>query len=208
MKTLTVPDRDLFTTDASTLFVVIGYRGREATPEAPSAFQRFLKRTPIGRWRAHCAYQAEYYANPRPLAYSLDSIGRFCATNEVKGTVRIAVDPALTEPGTAPSAVAGPVEVVDPDAAVRNPRATVIVLVYADPIGMGCERIESGLSAGLPVFVVNGRRRAFRLTPAMAKELTRRRFHTRWRLVELGLAIVGFPVSAALALSDRFGRKA
>lgn len=207
MKTLTVPDRDLFTLDATTHFVVIGYRGRAASPDRPSLVQRILKRTPVGRWRAHCAYQAEYYANARPLAYSLESIARFCDVNEVQGPVHVAVDPALVEAGAQPTSTAGSLEVVAPETAVRSPHATNVVLVYADPIGMGCETLERGVTGSIPVFVVNGRRRAFRLTSAMRRELAKRRFHTRWRLVELGLAIVGLPISAGLALSDRFGRR-
>jgi hypothetical protein len=216
MKTLTVPERSVFTSSASTAFVVCAYHGderwRNQTNGSGSKSAGWL---PFRRIAENNRQLMNFYANPRTLAYQLDVISVFRKTNEIRGPVDLILDSGLTESLPPEFAaqfrkvrIASLLEADGPGVAqIRDDSYDAVVLVFADAIGLGCEKIEEALAPLPAVFVLNGRRRAFAMTAEMRHALKRRRFHSRWRLVEILLAISLVPISGLLALKDRFSRK-
>ncbi len=75
------------------------------------------------------------------------------------------------------------------------------LLLHHDAIGLGLAGIEATLLGAVPdrVFVLNGRRRVYRLDRTMRRRLASRRFLAETRIVELGLGIV-------IGLTSRFSK--
>ena len=67
-----------------------------------------------------------------------------------------------------------------------------VLLLHHDAIGLGLAGIEETLLGAVPdrVFVLNGRRRVYRLDPVMRRRLASRRFLAETRIVELGLGLM------------------
>ncbi len=82
--------------------------------------------------------------------------------------------------------------------------AAQIVLLYPDAIGLGFGSIERRLPAGVPVRVLNGRRRDFTLDRRTRRALALRRALERSMIVEsaaLALAVAATPILLAADLA-------
>jgi hypothetical protein len=89
--------------------------------------------------------------------------------------------------------------------------ADVIVLLYADPIGLGFSDIESGLKGHLlpwaAVRVLNGRQRDFVLNRGARWSLRMRRLVSRTMVAEAMFLIFFLCVTPLLLVRDLFGGK-
>ncbi len=84
-----------------------------------------------------------------------------------------------------------------------------MLLVHADALGLGLGGLERELAAAFPeqVFVLNGRRRLYRLDPVMRRRLRRRRVLAETRIVEAALGRLVPVLAWALAAFDRLSRR-
>jgi hypothetical protein len=193
----------------ATLFVVFAYHG--ADRDRPShGWRAWIESEAV---RAHRAIHRDHYANPRPIEYELAMVAaasRVLTPNAQPDVVIddrfVALPPDMAERFSRVERA----PVASADAWRRRgcladvPRYDNVVLVYPDALGLGCQAGESAARRGARhLFVLNGRRRAFRLDAAMAARLRRSRLLAQSRIVErlLGLAVV--PVGAMLATLDR-----
>ncbi len=203
LKTLLLSDADLSAFQNNVLVVVCAYRGDSAQPDRTGLAWRIYRSTPVFRWRNHCRQQMNYYANQRDVGYAMETLKRLWESNNIRSQPRIIVDDSFPGGSQPLSSQAGPVVFASPVHAIETNRdASTILLIFSDAIGLGCEPIEAAASKAPNVFVANGRRRLFRLTPEMRRILASRRFHSRWRLAELLLAVTFVPLSAIMALLD------
>lgn len=202
IKTLTLSEVDSSAFQNDVLVVVCAYRGDEAQ-DRTGLLWRIFRRTPLYRWRIHCRQQMNYYANPRDVGYALETLKRFWESNNIRSQPTVVVDDRFPEARQPLSSSIGSIVPAAPVQAIEaNRNAKTVLLVFSDAIGLGCEPIEAAALKAPNVFAMNGRRRVFRLTPAMRRILASRRFHSRWRLAELLLAATFIPLSAILASAD------
>ena len=203
LKTLMLSDTELSAFQGEVLVVICAYRGDDTQPDQAGLLWRIFRRTPLYRWRIHCRQQMNYYANPRDVGYAMETLKRFWESNNIRSQPRIIVDDGFFEANQPLSSPVGPVASAMPVHAIEaNRDVKTILLIFSDAIGLGCEPIEAAASKAPNVFVATGRRRLFRLTPEMRRILASRRFHSRWRLAELLLAVAFVPLSAIMALID------
>jgi hypothetical protein len=190
-----------------TLFVLFAYHGRDA-----DHVRAFWERFESPALRGHRIVHRDHYANPRRVEYQLALIAEAAAHLSPGQRPTLVVDSRFETPPDA-SATA-PYERVDADVTApaawhhgvlaEAPAYDHVVLVYPDALGLGCDQAERAAMRGrASVFVINGRRRAFRLTPAVRRRLHIRRVLAHTRLVERGFALAVRPVGSALASIDR-----
>jgi hypothetical protein len=90
------------------------------------------------------------------------------------------------------------------DAMIRD--ASRIVLLWPDATGLGSASLEDRVarvkSAATPVFVLNGRRRYFELTPEMRRRFRRRRFMQRFWIGEAAFFAAAVAIGLPLAAWD------
>lgn len=202
-KTLVLSDTEMSAFQNDVLVVICAYRGDVTQPDEAGLLSRIFRRTPLYRWRIHCRQQMNYYANPRDVGYAMETLKRFWESNSIRSQPRIVVDDGFSEASQPLSSPLGSVASAMPVHAIEaNRDVKTVLLIFSDAVGLGCEAIEAAASKAPNVFVMNGRRRLFRLTPEMRRVLASRRFHSRWRLAELLLAVTFIPLSAIMALAD------
>jgi hypothetical protein len=189
-----------------TWFVVCAYHGRDRD----AAPRGLLGRLESAEQRGHRIVHRDHYANPRPFEYQMAMIGTATELLAAGRDAVVAVDRVLAEEaGRWSDGGIRLANVLDPaewrsGALRRTSDYDHLVLVYADALGLGCEAVEKyALRGRSEVLVINGRRRAFRLTPALRRRLDVSRFLAQSRLVERGFAAAAGPVAATLATIDR-----
>lgn len=208
-----VPGRAAFSSNATTVFIVCPFYGDSGQTHGRGEAAKSGGIGIFKNLRKHYRDQANFYANPRSVSYQLGAIKEFCSINGVGENIDLALDENL-----APY----PAEDIDsnfkqvykislfPTKGLRDrlqKQYDNIVIVYSDAIGLGCEEIEKAIASHSSVFVINGRRRAFKLSLDFQKALNRRRFYCKWRIVEALLAFSFIFLSGAFALSDWLNKK-
>lgn len=161
------------------------------------------------QWNGHRILHRNFYANPRSPAYLAALIGEL-ADRLAPARCELVLDARWRDrfhftdlPLAQP---VGAVDLAEPRWARMGDGSPpdAIILCYRDALGLGCSAIERGALRQSPaVFVLNGRRRLFRLDGAMRRRLAARRWLANSRAVELVLAAVVIPLAAMLALLDR-----
>jgi hypothetical protein len=196
-------------TPGRTLFVAFAYHGadRDATPHG------LLERFESPAARGHRILHRDHYANPRTLPYVIALIEEAASVLSAGAGADLVIDsryqampPEEITRGfgriwSADLASAGPwrAELLPHVAGYAH-----VVLVYPDALGLGCETGERlVLDAHASVFVLNGRRRLFRVDSSLAMRLQFSRFLARTRVVERMLAAIIGPVAGVLARRDR-----
>ena len=178
------------------LVLLCAYRGGRAALAARGLGAR------IGpRLRSHNAIYSDHYANPRRADYQLAA-----AEAALAGAAITAcdwrIDQALASALPA-VARAHTFTHITPAEVRRGGPWDTIVLVYADALGLSWAPLEHAARAVCgSVVVVNGRRRAFTLTPASARALAWRRLLATTRVLELLATLALLPLAAALATFD------
>ncbi|WP_424627548.1 hypothetical protein [Bradyrhizobium sp. SYSU BS000235] len=210
MQTLLIPERDIFTPSAQTLFVFCGFQGGQK-PRTNILWRiaRRLRLTAIGD---NARRIRDYHANPRSFDYMLGVAAEFRAANKLTGPVYAMIDKAFA-PGSelANESFAAPaeqfefgdVEAIDLWSKRNAIKPAAIVLLYADAIGLGCGKIQDAALAGSALVVVaNGRRRAFVLDRSARRALSLRRFLSNWRFMEIFFAMAFLAVAAVGSVID------
>jgi len=211
MQTLLIPERDIFTPSAQTLFVFCGYHGGQEP--RTNIFWRIARRLRLTAVSDNARRIRDYHANPRSLDYMLGVAGEFRAANKVTGPVYAMIDKSFAAAGApppdAPFAAAPELFDFSDDDAIRRGleryaiKPAAIVLLYADAIGLGCARLEdAALSEAPEVIIINGRRRAFGLDREARRALALRRFLSNWRFMELFFAGAFLIVAAVCSVID------
>ncbi len=211
MRTLLVPERDSFGPQTRALFVFCGYHGDDARRRAGP--RQLFRRIDASATAANARRVRDYYANPRDAAYMLEVARNFRRLNGLDGPADAVVDPLLAAaPIDAMRAEFAAVTMLDDGAVdasspcwgqIRAQRHDAVVLLYPDAIGLGCSPIERNLlGMGTPLFVANGRRRAFALDGRARRALALRRFLSNTRVGEVGMAAVFLAAAAVFALVD------
>lgn len=162
----------------------------------------------------HVRMYRDYYANPRSPDYMADVAHQFASGIRADHIILV-TDPDLDAVAATASwanetmhhtrhlreATAGEFD---------GHQADCVVVIHADPLGMGLGRLERTLLEKYPAqsFVLNGRRRFYRLDRSIERSLTWRRFLAETRIVEAVLALALWPAALGLATSDMlFKRK-
>ncbi len=152
----------------------------------------------------------DFYANPRSSAYMAARLSELMASAFPDASLGIiAIDPpSLPAPlREHPSVELTSVATIeDLDAAIAADAeakpSDLTLLLHYDALGLGLGAIEKRLLKLVPhaTFVMNGRRRVYRLDRTMRKRLAPRRWLAETRLVELGL---GHVIGLAAHIGDR-----
>lgn len=211
MRTLLVPQREIFGPDTRTLFVFCGYQGGPTSRE--SIAWRVARRLRLAAIFDNARRVRDYYANPRSLDYMLALSRAFRETNKVIGPVFAMIDKRLaaaTEVSAEASFVvptdsfdAGDVEAIRQWRDSHAIKPAVIVLFYPDAIGHGWAKLQDAALAIAPqVIVVNGRRRAFGLDASTRRALALRRLLSNWRFIEVIFAMIILFVAAVCCVAD------
>ena len=188
-----------------TLVVMFAYHGRDRDGAG-----RQLLESPAAH--GHRIVHRDHYANPRSFEYMLAAA--------VSALSHMTVQPAdvvidsrwdgaassLNDAGFNRVVIADPLDArtwrEEPLKRARDYQN--VLLVYPDALGLGCGAAEArALGARTAVFVVNGRRRAFRLTHGLRRRLGLSRMLAHTRLVERALAAAVTPFAAVLAKWDQ-----
>lgn len=192
-----------------TLFVAFAYHGadRDASP------QGLLERFESPAARGHRIVHRDHYANPRPLPYLMAMIAEATAVLSAGSVPDLVIDTRYQgvppeeitrDFGRVSSADLANAEPWQAELLPQVPGYAHVVLVYPDALGLGCGAGEAlVLDAHASVFVLNGRRRLFRLDSSLAIRMRVSRFLARTRIVERALAVAIVPVAALLARRDR-----
>jgi len=175
-----------------------------------NAFARMLTRLRDRATRDHVRSYRDFYANPRSATYMAERLRDLFEHGKRDGTALV-LDPALdidaSETEWASEIRRGS------DKLARMPRELLdlvpayeaVLLVHSDALGLGLGRLERMLIAASPggVFVLNGRRRLYRIDPRMQRRLSVRRIFAETRIVEMILARVVAIMGWLLAGYDR-----
>jgi hypothetical protein len=161
--------------------------------------------------RRHVRVYRDFYANPRAPDYMAKLAGEIVARSRI-GQVTVLIDPAVTV-AQADTPWTNDIRVVErqlrdatlDDLGINPKPGDAVLLLHSDPLGMGLGDLERQLSKVFPgrVFILNGRRRAYRLAERMSRILRRHRIIAETRVVEALLARLVGVVAAVLAFGDR-----
>ena len=178
------------------LVLLCAYRGGSAARPARGLGARILPRL-----RRHNAIHSDHYANPRHADYQLAA-----AEAALVGAAITAcdwrIDQALASELPAVARAHTIIRITAAEVRRGGPWDT-IVLVYPDALGLSWAPLEQAARAMCgSVVVVNGRRRAFMLTPASVRALAWRRLLATTRALELLATLALLPLAAALATFD------
>lgn len=194
--------------EGATLVVMFAYHGRDRDSAPPN----WLDRLESPASRGHRIVHRDHYANPRSFDYMRDAVVSALA-HLTRTPADLVVDRAFGAAAeTMTAATFGRIVVADAADAqswragplARAREYDNVLLAYPDALGLGCGAAEArALEGRASVFVVNGRRRAFRLTHGMRRRLGLSRGLAETRIVERGLAVAVRPVAALLARWDR-----
>jgi hypothetical protein len=164
--------------------------------------------------RQHVRFYRDYYANPRVPAYMREMLDRLFADSPSQARTLLVGPGAEIDPGTVHWA--DEVRRVD-ESFMREPfdlthlgrEHDAALLVHADALGLGLGAFERSLAAAFPghMFVLNGRRRLYRLDARMRRRLGRRRVLAETRIVEAALARLVRVAAWLLAARDLLPRK-
>jgi hypothetical protein len=196
-----------------TLFVVFAYHGADRDGQR----QGFLEQRESANARGHRIVHRDHYANPRPLPYQMAMVEAAIAVLSPEAPPDLVIDTRV--PGALPGEISSRFARITSADVTGGALATGalgqsrdydhIVLVYADALGLGCERGELDALAGREsVLVINGRRRAFRLDQSRRRRIRLSRWLAHTRLVERALALAMRPLAGAMAGWDQMTGKA
>lgn len=197
-----------------TLFVALAYHG--ADRDLPQSRISRLVESPARR--GHRIVHRDFYANARSFDYQLAMVQTARASIGDTHTFDIVVDASVSQADKDKISSLGFNEIKEQDLSLNAQKTdrsfgnanayTNIILVYADALGLGCAQLEKqALKTGNPVFVINGRRRAFSLTRQLNRRLSVSRMLANTRIVERILSIAIVAVAFCLAKTDQ-ARKA
>lgn len=172
---------------------------------------KLLDAVTLGRARDYRNMYRDHYANPRSADYMLGAIDAAMGALKLREQP-VVITPAGTAVGQVGRARVPIVDVTRGDAVewrrrVASGRHDVVVLVWPDAIGLSAERLQKLLSFGVPLYVLNGRRRLFRLDATMRWKIALRRYFAHTRVMELIFAATVWPIAGLCAAVDRFGRR-
>jgi hypothetical protein len=195
-------------TPGPTAFVVFAYHGRDRDAAPSGLLERF--ESPAAR--GHRIVHRDHYANPRSLDYLLRLVSAACPSLCSDTAPDLVLDREFErtlEPEQRSRFDRVEVaDVVKPSAWSQGPlgdldRYANVVLVYADALGLGVGAAERlAVKRCGSVLVINGRRRAFRMTRRVGRRVELSRFLAHTRVVERGFALVVRPLAALLASVD------
>ncbi len=159
------------------------------------------------RMREHVHFYRDFYANPRSSSYMLERLQELIG--ERCGQTMLLVGPGSQQVHAPWATEIRRLPALPQQALTEIERLQVshdaVLLVHADALGLGLAAIERTLSKGGPgrVFVLNGRRRFYRLDRAMQRVLARHRLLAHTRLVESALGLLVTIAGTLLAAMDR-----
>jgi hypothetical protein len=161
--------------------------------------------------RGHVRVYRDFYANPRTPAYMATLAGEIVARSRI-GQVTALIDSAVTV-AQADAPWTNNIRVVErplrdatlDDLGISPQPGDAVLLLHSDPLGMGLGTLERQLTKVFPgrVFILNGRRRGYRLDQRMSRILRCHRIIAETRIVEALLARLFGAVAAVLAFGDR-----
>ncbi len=179
-----------------------------------NAFARLLAMVRRPATRDHVRFYRDFYANPRSPAYMAERLRALFGSGEGRRRTLV-LDPKL-DGEDATAGWAGDIH-RSADSLARSPgdlaeqmRAhDAVLLLHSDALGLGLGALERRLVGAFPagVFVLNGRRRLYRLDARMQRRLRRRRVLAETRIVEAALARVVPILAWLLAGFDRFASR-
>ncbi len=184
-------------------------RAQRQADRPATRLARLLRRITLSGLRSYVAANRDFYANPRSRDYLVD-LARAERGASPGEQAELVIDAPR---GSEAVSVEGfeRVRCVDLGgdeamqvAASVDDGCREIVLFYPDALGLGQHRLEKTLlRCGLPVTVVNGRRRRFALDARRRRMLAWRRWLAHTRICEVGFGLAVVPVAAVCALLDR-----
>jgi hypothetical protein len=196
-----------------TLFVVFAYHGQDGDSERRGLLERFESQA----GRGHRIVHRDHYANPRPFEYQLALVrsasAHTCSGEPADLVVDRKFEAALSDDVAREFGRVAAAPVADAQEWTQGmlaERRTYdhLVLVYSDALGLGCDDAERNALGGRDsVLVLNGRRRAFRLTRALRLRLRFSRWLAGSRVLERTLAVLIQPFAATLAWTDSVTRR-
>jgi hypothetical protein len=192
-----------------TLFVVFAYHGRDGD----GSHRGVLERPESPAARGHRIVHRDHYANPRPLEYSMALVASAMTHTSPAAAPDLVVDRqfeiSIASDVTTWFGQVATANVADSREWTAGKLADAhrydnVVLVYSDALGLGCDAGEKMALRGRDsILIVNGRRRAFRLTRALRVRLRLSRWLAHTRVVERILARCVPPFAATLAWADK-----
>lgn len=213
MNTLFIGEREEVARIGPSAYILCGFVDPAAT-RLETFREKLVRVSGLGAPGTNARRIARFYANPRSLEYLLELAETFRQVNNLRGPHTTFLEdcwPTSKIPG----------EILenlrhfakgDGEAVVTDLRAggvAAVFLVYPDALGSNSVEIERAVATAFPgfVYVINGRRRAFRLDRNWRSKLRLRRFLTRWRYLDalIGLALI--PVAATLAFREALSQR-
>jgi len=188
-----------------TLFLVFAYHGRDRDRPGPSVIERLEGAGSHG----HRIVHRDHYANPRTFEYQMAMVATAAAQLSPDAPVDVIIDSRHDKAGDAWTTV----DLSQPQRWRDSPAAHAreyqnVVAVYADALGLGCQRAEARLIRECgSIIVINGRRRAFRVDGWFAQRLDVHRVLASTRIVERLMAVAVRPFALALAAVDRVANR-
>ncbi|CAO3460078.1 hypothetical protein [Azospirillum argentinense] len=187
------------------LLVACAYHGtdRDPNPDEEGGPAGLCK-----RWNGHRMMHRNFYANPRHPSYMAAQIDELAAWL-APAHCELVIDSTWRDRfHFTQLAVARQDPVIDPVSSgwarmADGQPPDAVILCYRDALGLGCAPIERAAARQVStVYVLNGRRRLFRLDGAMRRRLALRRYLAERRVIELLLAAAVVPVAMLLACWD------
>ena len=173
-----------------------------------NAMARFLSAMRSRALREHVLFYRDYYANPRSDQYMLQRLYELGSTCSFSALL-------VPEAAIIPSEVLpffSRVRRIEPLSFWRRENLLdlraghdAILLVHSDPLGLGLGTLERQLQRlfGEQLFVLNGRRRLYRLDSRMRRILARRRLLAHTRIIEAILGRLVPVIGGVFAVLDR-----
>jgi SAM-dependent methyltransferase len=148
---------------------------------------KFLSR--IYNYFGFCSL-AYYKSNPRTIGYCLDRALELTAGIFKEGAELYCIARAETLGDGYLDRFSGARAIPEKREFIETIRSQLagmdkVVLLYPDAIGQGFEEIEAVVQGLEEVYVINGRKRVFRLTPGILKELRARRRLEKYFILEI-----------------------
>ena len=192
-----------------TLIVMFAYHGRDSDATRAS----WLERLESSESRGHRIVHRDHYANPRSLEYLVAMVRSVIVKLPASQQVDLMLDASFNAAADAiDRGWFGRMVSADPNQEASWTPAALgtaineydnVVLVYADALGLGCSAGEGFALRGRDsILIVNGRRRAFRMTRSMRRRVALSRVLAHSRVVERCFGVAVKPIAGALAIVD------
>jgi hypothetical protein len=195
-------------TEGRTLIVVFAYHGRDRDAARAS----WLERLESAGSRDHRIVHRDHYANPRSFEYLVAITRSVIAKLAPTEPVDLMLDTRFNAGDAIDRRWFRRVVLADPNQESNWTPAMFgaatsdynnVVLIYADALGLGCSAGEGFALRGRDsILIVNGRRRAFRMTRSTRRLVALNRVLAHSRVVERFFGVAVKPIAGALAMID------